>query len=228
MPQPVRPVVLAAMLALGVVACGSSIAATPTPAGATPAPTTASAAPSAAATATPTPTPAASPTPSATATPSAVAAISLTCPSASTVSSDFQTPFTAQPPGAGDVLERNGVPPPGDASVSQCTYTDAAITASIIVVLATGYPASDFDTAEQDITQPAGTTISGSQTFDPQSGLGDQAVDYDFRVATSSGTNYEFGTIAIQGTNLVSVQGWGNTFTPDQSMFDTLISALLT
>jgi hypothetical protein len=70
-------------------------------------------------------------------------------------------------------------------------------------------------------------TVTGSQTFDPVSGLGDQAVSYDFTLSTSSGTDYEFGTIAVQGTNLVSVLGYGTTFTPDLQMFNTIIRSLL-
>ncbi len=209
--------VVVAVLALSAAACGGSSTPTPTP----------TASPSSTATPTPTATTVASPTPTATPTPSA-AAISLSCPSASEVSTDFQTPFGLQPPGAGNELIVNGPPPPGNATVSQCTYTDSADNISMIIVLATGFPAADFSTAEQDITHQNGWTVTGSQTFDPQSDLGDQAVDYDFAITiASTGSNYEQGTIAIQGTNLVSVQGLGNTFTPDQSMFNTLIGSLL-
>jgi len=219
--RPIPVAVLVAAVALSVAACGGSSSPSSTP---TPSPT---------ATAPPTPTstvtPVATSAPASTSAPTpTAAAISLTCPTASTVSDDFQTPFTALPPGAGDALVVNGQPPPGGASASQCTYTDSALDASIIVLLATGYPAADFDTAEQDITHnTVSGTVTGSQTFDPQSGLGDQAVDYDFTLSTSSGTNYEFGTIAIQGTNLVSVLGYGTTFTPDQQMFNTIIGSLL-
>ena len=223
MSNPIPLAAAAVVLALSAAACGSSSAPTSTA-------TTSSAA---TATATAAPTSIASPTPAATPTPSAAAAISLTCPTASTVSTDFQTPFTLLASSGGEPLAANGGPPSG-ASANACTYTDSSIGADISVVLATGYPAADFSTAEQDITQDTvegqafdGGTITGSQTFDPHSGLGDQAVDYNFTLSTPSGTNYEFGTIAIQGTNLVSVLGYGTTFTPDQQMFNTLIEALL-
>jgi hypothetical protein len=212
------PALLGLLTGLALLGCGGSSAPTATPTSASSASAPATSAPA---------TASATPSPSAAATPTA-AAISLSCPSASDVSTDFQTPFTALPPGAGDALVVNGEPPPGGASVSQCTYTDSAISASVVILLATGYPAADFATAEQDITHnTVGGTVTGSETFDPQSGLGDQAVAYDFTLSTSSGTNYEFGTIAIQGTNLVSVLGYGTTFTPDQQMFNTLIEALL-
>ncbi len=220
MPKPVTVAVVAAILALSAAACGGSSSPGST---ATPSPSaTASPTPTATVTSIATPTPTATPMPTA-------AAISLTCPTSTTVTDDFQTPLTALPPGgAGDALFVNGEPPPGGATVSQCTYSDAAITASVIVLLATGYPPADFSTAEQDITHnTVGGTVTGTQTFDPVSGLGDQAVSYDFTLSTSSGTNYEFGTIAIQGTNLVSVLGYGTTFTPDQQMFNTLIESLL-
>jgi len=51
-------------------------------------------------------------------------------------------------------LAANGGPPAG-ASAIECTYADSAIGADISVVLSTGYPAADFSTAEQDITQDA-------------------------------------------------------------------------
>jgi hypothetical protein len=132
-------------------------------------------------------------------------------------------------------LEPNGPPPaaplPSDLAVGSCSYTNAD-NIIIIIVLATGFPAADFSTAEQDVTHPEGFgTPTGTQTFIPQSGLGDQAVAYSYSI-TPTATNsvsYEEGTIAIQGTNLVSVQVLGSAYVPTiPQVANTLTAALLT
>jgi hypothetical protein len=103
------------------------------------------------ATAMPTPTP----TPPPTATPT-IAPISLSCPSNTGVSTDFQDSFGAPTQTGGPIWQIAGLSLPDVV----CSYQDPAHNA-ITITLADNFPTSDLNAVEQFLSTTNGTSTAG-------------------------------------------------------------------
>jgi hypothetical protein len=140
------------------------------------------------ATAMPTPTP----TPPPTATPT-IAPISLSCPSNTGVSTDFQDSFGAPTQTGGPIWQIAGLSLPDVV----CSYQDPAHNA-ISITLADNFPTSDLNAVEQFLSTTNGTYTP--ETFTPVTGVGGQAVWYSFSYAAMGGGRQAVcGMVATQG-----------------------------